>query len=151
MAFDPERVCAPLQPPEAVQEVALVEDQVKLELPPLATLVGLALKLTVGGVVATVTVAACDAVPPTPEQATMNLVVDVSADVLAEPLGGSLPDQPPDAAQELALVDDQVNMAVAPLLTVLGLADRVTAGAGMVTETVADCVALPPLPVQVSP
>jgi hypothetical protein len=33
--------------PEAVQEVALVDDQVKVELPPLATVLGLALKLTV--------------------------------------------------------------------------------------------------------
>jgi hypothetical protein len=33
---------------------------------------------------------------------------------------------------------------------VLGLAVSATAGAGCVTETVADCVALPPVPVQVS-
>jgi hypothetical protein len=35
-----------------------------------------------------------------------------------------------------------------PLLTVLGLADRATVGAGWVTETVVDWVALPPEPVQ---
>jgi hypothetical protein len=33
----------------------------------------------------------------------------------------------------------------------LGLAARVTTGADWVTETVADCVALPPVPVQVIP
>jgi hypothetical protein len=33
---------------------------------------------------------------------------------------------------------------------VLGLALKVTDGAGAVTETVADCAALPPAPVQVS-
>jgi hypothetical protein len=38
----------PAQPPEAVHEVALVEDHVSVEAPPLATLVGLALKVTVG-------------------------------------------------------------------------------------------------------
>jgi hypothetical protein len=32
---------------------------------------------------------------------------------------------------------------------VLGLALKATVGAGAVTETVADCVALPPVPVQV--
>jgi hypothetical protein len=33
-----------------VQEAALVEDQVNVEVPPLVTLVGLALKETLGGV-----------------------------------------------------------------------------------------------------
>lgn len=51
----------------------------------------------------------------------------------------------------MALVDTQVNIEVAPLFTVLGLAERVTAGAAVFTETVADWVALPPLPVQLSP
>jgi hypothetical protein len=37
---------------------------------------------------------------------------------------------------------------VAPLATVLGVAVRVTDGAGVVTETVADCAALPPAPTQ---
>ena len=61
----------------------------------------------------------------------------------------SEPLQPPDAAQEVALVEDQVKVEVAPLATVLGLALKVTVGAGEVTETVADCAALPPAPVQV--
>jgi hypothetical protein len=74
----------------------------------------------------------------------------VSAAVACEPEVASLPDQPPEATQELALVDDQVKVDVAPLLTVLGLAVRVTVGAGVVTVTVADCEALPPAPVQVS-
>lgn len=67
------------------------------------------------------------------------------------PLAAIAPLQPPEAVQEVALVDDQVNVDVAPLLTVLGLAERVTAGAAWVTETVTDCVALPPGPVQASP
>jgi hypothetical protein len=50
--------------------------------------------------------------------------------------------------QEVALVADQVSMELLPLATVLGAADKVTVGAGVVTETVADWVALPPLPVQ---
>jgi hypothetical protein len=52
-----------------VHEVALVEDQVKVEPLPLATLVGFALIETVGGgVAATVTVADWLAVPPAPVQ-----------------------------------------------------------------------------------
>jgi hypothetical protein len=67
------------------------------------------------------------------------------------PLVAIAPLQPPEAVQEVALVDDHVKVDVAPLLTVLGLAARVTTGADWVTETVADCVALPPVPVQVIP
>ncbi len=43
----------PVQPPEALQEVAFVEDQVSVELPLLETLPGLALRETVGAVVTT--------------------------------------------------------------------------------------------------
>jgi hypothetical protein len=46
----------------------LVADQVNVELPLLATLVGLALSETLGGVAETVTVADCDAVRPEPVQ-----------------------------------------------------------------------------------
>jgi hypothetical protein len=75
----------------------------------------------------------------------------VSAPVDHDPFAGWLPDQAPEAVQEVALVDDQLNVEALPLATVLGLAVKLTVGAGEDTETVADCVALPPLPVQVSP
>lgn len=88
--------------------------------------------------------------PPAPVHASVYAVVAVRAAVPLEPLVASLPFQPPDAVQEVALVDDQVSVEVPPLETVLGLAVSVTAGAGVVTVTVADCVALPPLPLQVS-
>ena len=58
VAYEPVVVCVPLHPPEAVHEVALVLDQVKVLLAPLDTLFGLALKVTVGAGVDTVTVAA---------------------------------------------------------------------------------------------
>lgn len=74
----------------------------------------------------------------------------VSAPLDCEPLIALLPDQPPEAVQEVALVDDQLNVDALPLATVLGLAVKLTVGAGAVTETVADCVALPPVPVQTS-
>jgi hypothetical protein len=55
--------------PEAVQEVALVEDHVKMELPPLATVLGFALKVTVAACLGfTVTVVDWDALPPVPLQ-----------------------------------------------------------------------------------
>jgi hypothetical protein len=70
--------------------------------------------------------------------------------VLCEPLTALVPDQPPVAVQEVALVEDQVSVALLPLATVLGLALKLTVGAGAVTDTVADWLALPPVPVQVS-
>jgi hypothetical protein len=140
---------APDQPPDALQEVALVEDQVKVELPPEDTLAGLALKETVGGA-ETVIVADCDAVPPAPLQLKVNFVVALSAAVTCEPVVAWVPLQPPEALHEVALVEDHVNVEVAPLFTVVGFAAKVTAGAGVLTDTVADCAALPPAPLQVS-
>lgn len=78
------------------------------------------------------------------------MVFVVSAPVDCEPLVDSLPLQPPEAVQEVAFVDDQDNVEALPLATVVGLALRVTVGVGEVTVTVADCAALPPVPVQVS-
>jgi hypothetical protein len=75
----------------------------------------------------------------------------VSAPVDCEPLAALLPDQAPEALQEVAFLADQVSVELLPLATVLGLAAKLTVGAGAVTETVADCDALPPAPVQVSP
>ena len=73
----------------------------------------------------------------------------MSAPVDSEPPVAALaPDQAPDAIQDVAWVADQVSIEPLPLATVLGLAEKLTVGAGVVTETVADWAALPPLPVQ---
>jgi hypothetical protein len=133
-----------------VQAVALLEVHVSVDALPLATLEGLALNDTVGaGDAETVTVADCDAEPPAPVHVRVNFVVAVRAGVDFVPAVASEPLQPPEAVQVVALVDDHVSADVAPLLTVAGLAARVTAGAGVVTDTVADCAAFPPLPLQV--
>jgi hypothetical protein len=50
--------------------------------------------------------------------------------VLTLPLVGSFPDQPPEAAQLLALVEDQLSSADPPLLTAVGVALRLTVGLG---------------------
>jgi hypothetical protein len=96
----------------------------------------------------TVTVADCEAEPPAPLQVSVNLVVALSAAVVCEPKVPSLPVQPPEALQALALLDDQVNVDFAPLATVFGLALKLTTGAAALTVTVADCEAEPPLPLQ---
>ena len=73
----------------------------------------------------------------------------VSAPVACEPATALVPDQAPVAAHDAALADDHVKVEPLPPATVLGLAVKVTVGAGEVTDTVAACVALPPAPVQV--
>ena len=78
------------------------------------------------------------------------MALALSAPVDCEPLTALLPDQAPEAVHEVALVADQLNVEAPPLAMVLGLAVKLTVGAAAVTETVADCVALPPAPVQVS-
>ena len=60
-----------------------------------------------------------------------------------------LPDQAPEAAHEVALDEAQVSVDVPPLLIALGPTLRLTVGVAAFTETVADCTALPPAPVQV--
>ena len=67
-----------------------------------------------------------------------------------EPLMALLPDQAPDARQDVAFAADHVRAEPLPLITELGLAARLTVGAAGFTDTVADCAALPPAPVQVS-
>lgn len=67
-----------------------------------------------------------------------------------EPLIGTAPDQAPEALQEVALVEDQLKVALPPLVSELGLARKAIVGAAALTETVADCAAEPPGPVQVS-
>ena len=74
----------------------------------------------------------------------------VSAPVDCVPVTAFAPDQAPEATHEVAFVADQVRVALLPLLIALGPALSMTVGAAALTETVADWVALPPLPVQVS-
>ena len=67
------------------------------------------------------------------------------------PLVLCVPLQAPLAVQEVALVELQVSVALLPSLIVVGETEIVTvAAAGAFTVTVADALALPPLPMQVS-
>jgi hypothetical protein len=66
---EPLTALEPLQPPLAEQEVALVADQVSVELLPEEIALGPALRITVGADAETVTVAVCTALPPGPVHA----------------------------------------------------------------------------------
>jgi hypothetical protein len=52
----------------------------------------------------------------------------LSAPVDIEPLVASLPDQAPEAVQEVVFVETQARVELPPLVTVLGLAIKLTVG-----------------------
>ena len=56
-------------------------------------------------------------------------MVTLTAPVLALPLVGSFPDQPPEAVQLDEFVEDQLNIADPPLLTLAGVALKLSIGA----------------------
>lgn len=146
---------APVQPPLAAQEAALVDDQVRVELAPAAMLVGLAESDTVGaGGDVTVTTTVFDPVPPGPVHVSVKAAVAGKAPVVAEPLVGRAPLQPPLAVQEVALVDDQVSVELSLVMILVGFAESETVGdgggGGAVTTIVAELDAVPPEPVHVS-
>jgi hypothetical protein len=149
---EPVVVLLPDHAPVALHEVALLDDQLKVEALPLATVLGLAVKLTVGEGAETDTVTVCVALlPPLPVQVIANVAPAVRAPVEEEPLVALVPDQAPDAVQAVALTDDQVSMELAPLATVLGLAPMLTLTVGFaLTVTVADWDAVPPSPLQLN-
>jgi hypothetical protein len=74
----------------------------------------------------------------------------VVGETVEVPLVASLPLQAPLAVHEVALVDDQVRLALEPTVIDVGDTAIVTVGAGFVTVSVAVASAEPPLPVQVS-
>ncbi|MCS6946597.1 MAG: hypothetical protein NZM12_03165 [Steroidobacteraceae bacterium] len=143
---------APLQPPDAVHEVAFVVVQLRLVEPPRFTLPGVAVRLTVGGGVdctTTVTEALAFALPFV--HCSVNVVVELSIPVTSLPLVGFAPLQPPEAVQEVAFVLVQFSVADRPGAgNVDGFAVSVTVGVGFVTVTVTDACALPPGPLQLS-
>ena len=144
----------PNHEPEAEQLVALVLLHVSVELLPLVTEVGFAERLTVGVGVAAVTVTVADLLvdPPAPVQLNEYVLVLVRLPVEAVPLVACAPDHAPEAVQLVAFEVLHVSVEPLPLVTEAGFAERLTVGAGVpaVTVTVADLLAVPPLPVQLS-
>jgi hypothetical protein len=67
-----------------------------------------------------------------------------------DPLALFAPLHAPDPVHEVVLAEVQLSVALAPLAIELGLALKATVGAAALTDTVADCAALPPAPAQVS-
>ena len=61
-----------------------------------------------------------------------------------------VPDHAPEAVQEVAFVAVQFKVALLPLVMALGPTLKLTVGAAALMETVADWVAVPPVPEQLS-
>lgn len=127
----PDVAFAPVQPFEAVQLVAFVEDQVSIELEPEVTEVGFAVSVTVGigAVDDTSTVTAPYPVCPfVAVQVREKRVAAESAPVLPVPAVAFEPVHPPEATQVAALVEDQVIVEEPPAVTLVGFAETVTVG-----------------------
>lgn len=73
-----------------------------------------------------------------------------SAPVDCEPCTGLAPAQAPEPVQVVAFFAVQFNVALPPLETALGPTLKATEGANDLIDIVADWVALPPEPMQVS-
>jgi hypothetical protein len=90
--------------------------------------------LETGGDVEEVTVTFADwvAEPPVPVQVSVNVVFAVRLPVLAEPEIAFVPDHPPDAVHEVALVELHVREEEFPAVIDVGMADseRETVGVG---------------------
>ena len=85
-----------------------------------------------GAPTVTVTVVDALAVPAGPVQARLNVLVLVSPPIDSLPETALAPDQPPDAEQEVASVEDQMSVDAPPLVTDVGFAvsDTVDTGGG---------------------
>jgi hypothetical protein len=141
----------PDQAPEAVHAVALIDDHDSVAPAPLATVLGLALNVTVAvGWALTVTVVDWIALPPAPVQVNTYVALADRAPVGCDPVSALVPDHAPDAVQEVALTEDHDKTEALPLTILLGAALNRMLGGVALTDTEADCAALPPGPVQVN-
>ena len=134
----PDGALVPLQLPDAVQDVALVDDQVRTPEDPDMTDDGVTVSVTVGasgagGGCVTLARTVCPAEPPAPEQLKEYEVEAESVPVDSVPAKLLEPLQPPDATQSDALVDDQVRLAEPDFWTVSGATVSETAGGGGTT------------------
>ena len=136
----------PLHPPAAVHAVAFVVDQESSDVPPVATVVGVAVNVTVGaGVEPGTTVMATDDCPvvlPAPVHVKVNVLFVVSAPLLTLPLVARIPDHAPDAVHEVASVELQVNVTALPLEIDVEFAERLTVGVGCAGEVGGNVVAV---------
>jgi hypothetical protein len=122
----------PCQPPEAVQVVAFSALQLRLDVPPTATVAGVAPSLTTGAPMTAISTD-CVADPPVPSQVSVKFVVAFRGSVVAVPLVGCGPVQPPEAIQVCASWVFHCNVAAVCIGTLFLSATKVTAGFPLAT------------------
>ena len=139
---DPAVAFVPDHPPDAVHEVAPVEDQVSVTDEPVTTVVALEVNVTVGAPVedATETETVRLTEPPAPEQVNVYEAAASKGPVASDPDVAMEPDQPPEAVHEAASVVDQVSVTDEPVTTDAALEVNVRVGA----RPDESCVGLPP-------
>ena len=145
----PEVSIASLQSPEALHEVASVEDQVNVKDSSTSTVEALDEIVAVGsgGGLVTVTETLSDAEPPAPVQVIVYVFVPALVSVIAlvpEVPIASL--QSPEAEHEVAFVEDQVRLNSILTSTELTLEDKETVGAGGVVGPPPTGLVSPPPP-----
>jgi hypothetical protein len=96
---------------------------------PLGTAPGFAVRVTVGeDVTATATATVAVAEPPDPVHVRVYVALEINVPVDCDPPVATLPDQAPDAVQDVALEEVQFNVELEPLVVPVGLAVRVIVG-----------------------
>jgi hypothetical protein len=88
----------------------------------------------------TVTVADWVAEPPVPVQVSVKVELAVRFPVLCESESGLVPDHPPEAVHDVALVEFHVSVEALPEAIELGLALIWTVGSGVVGDVPAECL-----------
>ena len=128
----PDSIFAPDHPPPAVHEVASDVDHESVDVAPKGTDIGMADMETEGrgsgGTGLTTTVVETLAVPPSPEHERPKLVVVDRGPTTSEPFRAFVSDQPPLAVQDVASVEVQERVEVAPEVIFVGLVERETVG-----------------------
>ena len=128
----PLKALVPVQPPLALQLVALSADQFKVVEDPLSMLKLVAVSETFGGAALTVTAAEPLMLPPGPLQESVNVASPDRGPTLSLPLVLLMPDQPPLALQLSASVAVQLRMVEPALATLLSAALNDSVGGGSV-------------------
>jgi hypothetical protein len=140
----------PLQPPDAVHSVALVEFQVSDAVPPRATELGVAASVAVGRGLTVTEVLTGALVPPGPEHVSTKLALPLNAPLLWLPLVGKVPLQSPDAVQEVACSELHVSVVWPPAGMELGSAASCAVGNALTLMVRVAGWLVPPGPTQVS-
>jgi hypothetical protein len=140
----------PLQPPDALHALALVELHVSDAVPPSATALGVTESVAVGSGLTMTAVFTGALAPPGPEQVSTKLALPLNAPLLWLPLVGRVPLQSPDAVQEVACAELQLSVVWPPAGMTLGFAASCAVGNALTLMVTAAGRLVPPGPAHVS-